>query len=138
MTIVYTPGVFDLFHFGHLDYLRRAKLHGDILVVGVQSDASVEKQKGRAPIIRQEQRVAIIENLIFVDHVMIYCALDHCNPFEQCDADILVLSTEDKSEHGQHAENWIEIDKKVVRLGRTPGISTTEIRERIIEQERDQ
>lgn len=134
-TIVYTPGVWDMFHFGHLDYLRRAKLHGDTLVIGVQSNASVEKQKGQAPIIPHVERATIIQALGIVSHVMIYDELDHCQALAACAADVLVLSNEDESEHGKAAEHWMgTYGRPTVRIGRTPGVSTTDIRQRVIEQ----
>jgi len=137
MTVVYVPGVWDLFHFGHLQFLRHAALHGDTLVVGVQSDASVLAQKGRAPIVLQEQRAEIIYELNCVDNVIIYDALDHCDPLMQCGASVLVLSVDDDSEHGNLAEKLMESNqRKTIRLGRTPNISTTSIRQRVIEQEK--
>jgi len=137
MTIVYTPGVWDLFHFGHLQFIRAAALRGDKLVVGVQSDASVKKQKLRAPIIPQEQRAAIVYELNCVDHVIIYDELDHLVPLSQCGADVLVLSNEDQSEHGKLAEKQMwKFKRNTVRILRTPGVSTTDIRQRVFEQEK--
>ncbi|PCI60917.1 MAG: glycerol-3-phosphate cytidylyltransferase [Gammaproteobacteria bacterium] len=70
MTIVYTSGVFDLFHVGHLSVLKKAKAFGDYLIVGVHSDEDVESYK-RSPIIPCEQRCEIIRNISCVDEVII-------------------------------------------------------------------
>ena len=69
MTIVYTSGVFDLFHAGHLQALQWAKNQGSFLIVGILSDEDAQSYK-RLPIIPYEQRFSIIENLNFVDKVI--------------------------------------------------------------------
>jgi len=77
-TIVFTNGAFDLFHIGHLDSLERASFYGDILVVGVNSDASVKALKGDSrPIIPCAERMAILNALRFVDAV---CPFDEETP----------------------------------------------------------
>jgi len=70
MKRVYTSGVFDLFHVGHLSVLKKAKKFGDYLIVGVHSDEDVESYK-RSPIIPCEQRCEIIRNISCVDEVII-------------------------------------------------------------------
>lgn len=70
MTRVYTSGVFDLFHVGHLSVLKKAKEFGDYLIVGVHSDEDVESYK-RSPIIPLEQRCEIIRNIKCVDEVIV-------------------------------------------------------------------
>ncbi len=72
-TVVLANGCFDLFHVGHIRYLREAKAKGDILVVAVNSDASVRRLKGpRRPILPQEERAEILSAFGFVDHVVIF------------------------------------------------------------------
>ncbi len=69
-TIVFTNGVFDLFHLGHLDSLRRAKAEGDFLVVGVNSDESVRRLKGPGrPILPLDQRMRVVAAIEFVSAV---------------------------------------------------------------------
>jgi D-beta-D-heptose 7-phosphate kinase/D-beta-D-heptose 1-phosphate adenosyltransferase len=78
--IVFTNGCFDILHFGHVDYLRRAAALGDVLVVGVNSDASVRRLKGKdRPVNSQEDRAAILAALEFVDYVVIF---DEDTPYE--------------------------------------------------------
>jgi cytidyltransferase-like protein len=70
MKKVYTSGVFDLFHVGHVSVLNKAKQFGDYLIVGVHSDEDVESYK-RTPIISCEQRCEIIRNIKCVDEVIV-------------------------------------------------------------------
>lgn len=71
-SIVAACGCFDIFHIGHLDYLEGAKLLGDILIVGINSDQSILENKGRAPVFHEEQRSYIIKALQCVDYVFIF------------------------------------------------------------------
>jgi D-beta-D-heptose 7-phosphate kinase/D-beta-D-heptose 1-phosphate adenosyltransferase len=78
--IVFTNGVFDLVHAGHVDYLLKAKASGDILIVGLNSDASVKRIKGeKRPLINQTERSFLLSNLKPVDFVVIF---DEDTPLE--------------------------------------------------------
>jgi rfaE bifunctional protein nucleotidyltransferase chain/domain len=71
--IVLTNGCFDLLHRGHVEYLREAGALGDVLVVGLNSDASVRRLKGPSrPVIPAEDRAAVLAALACVDHVVIF------------------------------------------------------------------
>ena len=71
--IVFTNGVFDILHRGHLEYLSQAKLNGDILIIGLNSDASVKKIKGPSrPINSQADRAYMLSCLKFVDYIIIF------------------------------------------------------------------
>ena len=71
--VVFTNGCFDLIHAGHVDYLSKAKVFGDVLVVGLNSDASVMKIKGsKRPILKETERSFIISNLKPVDYVVLF------------------------------------------------------------------
>lgn len=71
--IVWTNGVFDLLHIGHINYLKEAKKIGDILVVGINSDLSTKKLKGEnRPVQNERDRAEIISSLEFVDYVVIF------------------------------------------------------------------
>ncbi|WP_236795441.1 adenylyltransferase/cytidyltransferase family protein [Amycolatopsis sp. GM8] len=67
--IGYAPGVFDMFHIGHLNLLRRAASHCDHLVAGVLSDEMAMQAKGRVPVIPLGERIEIVRNMVFVDEV---------------------------------------------------------------------
>ena len=71
--VVFTNGVFDLIHAGHVDYLLKAKSLGDVLVVGLNTDNSVKQIKGnKRPILKQEERAFILSNLKPVDYVVLF------------------------------------------------------------------
>lgn len=89
--VVFTNGVFDILHSGHVDYLTKSKALGDILIVGLNSDKSVKSIKGdKRPIITQENRAIILASLKPVDFVVLF---DEDTPARLIDAiipDILV------------------------------------------------
>ena len=71
--VVFTNGVFDIIHAGHVDYLIKARAEGDLLIVGLNSDASVKRIKGEyRPIVSQEQRAFVLSNIRPVDYVVIF------------------------------------------------------------------
>lgn len=74
--VVFTNGCFDLLHRGHIEYLKKAKKLGNILIVGLNSDSSVRKIKGKGrPIQNQKDRAEILASLFFVDYVCIFSEL---------------------------------------------------------------
>lgn len=81
--IGYTTGVFDLFHVGHLNILKRAKENCDYLIVGVSTDDLVVSYKHHKPIIPFEERRRIVEAIRFVDEVVPQTSLDKVETWEQ-------------------------------------------------------
>jgi D-beta-D-heptose 7-phosphate kinase/D-beta-D-heptose 1-phosphate adenosyltransferase len=71
--VVFTNGVFDLIHAGHVDYLTKAKALGDILIIGLNTDESVKRIKGeKRPILTEDERAFIISSLKPVDYVVLF------------------------------------------------------------------
>ena len=71
--VVFTNGVFDIIHRGHIDYLYKARSFGDILIVGLNSDSSVRRLKGnKRPLQKQADRAAIVVSLKPVDYVVFF------------------------------------------------------------------
>ena len=131
--IIFTNGVFDLLHLGHIDYLSKAKDEGDILIVGVNTDDSTRRlNKGKnRPIKDQHSRSIILASLLFVDAVVLF---DEDTPYElikQIQPNVLVKGSDYK------AENIVGYDivnakgGKVVTIDFLEGYSTTAIEERI-------
>jgi D-glycero-beta-D-manno-heptose 1-phosphate adenylyltransferase len=72
-TLVFTNGCFDILHLGHIDYLSKAADEGDMLIVGVNTDASVARmKKNHPPINGEEQRTMVLASLSFVDAVVLF------------------------------------------------------------------
>ena len=93
-TIVFTNGCFDILHAGHVAYLEKAKSFGDILVLGLNSDASVRQIKGELrPVICQEQRARVVAAqpaMSCVDHVVLFDAPDPENLIRNIAPHVLV------------------------------------------------
>lgn len=70
MIVSYTTGVYDMFHIGHLNVIKRAKEQCDYLIVGVSTDELVQKDKKKTPVIPYEERAAIVEAIKYVDRVV--------------------------------------------------------------------
>ena len=127
-TVVFTNGVFDLLHPGHLRYLTHARSLGDVLIVGVNSDRSVRANKGPdRPITPEDERVELLEALVPVDAVVVF---DEPTPYELIAAlqpDVLVKGA-DWAEDAIVGRDIVEArGGRVVRVAVEPGYSTTAI-----------
>ena len=97
-TIVFTNGCFDILHIGHVRLLERARLMGDTLIVGLNSDRSFKAAKDRSPVTPQDQRAEILEAIWAVDEVILF---DEPTPIElikEIRPDILVKGADWDSE----------------------------------------
>lgn len=132
MNKILTFGVFDYFHLGHLRLFKQCKEHGDYLIVAVQDGQYILKYKPEAKILYStEERVEILKALRIVDEVVVY---DSVSPetLEKIDFDILSLGEDHVGERFNRVENWCEEhDKKVIRLKRTPGICSSQIKKEL-------
>ena len=130
--VVYTYGVFDLLHVGHVQLLREAKALGDKLIVGVFTDEVAEGFK-RRPIIAQEQRAEMLSALGFVDEVVSQDELPPDANLRRYKPDILAKGPGANWEEGKKppgAEVMAELGGKVVFLKYHDGISTSQIIQR--------
>jgi cytidyltransferase-like protein len=129
---VYTTGVFDILHRGHLNILTQAAALGE-LTVGIMSDQGVEDTKGARPILSLEERDAQIRSLPFVAEVIHYTDADQSGNYAALRPDMVVqgddwLFSADRTT----ALNFLRDNGiRLVLLPRTDGISTTEIRKRV-------
>lgn len=131
--IVFTNGVFDLLHLGHIDYLSKAKDQGNILIVGVNSDLSAKRlNKGKnRPITNQQSRSTIIAALQFVDAVVLF---DEDTPYELIkivQPNVLVKGSDYKAEDIVGFDIVNSTGGKVVTIDFLEGYSTTSIVDKI-------
>ncbi len=129
----YTTGVFDLFHIGHLNILKRAKERCDYLIVGVSTDEVVLSYKHKTPIIPFDERIAIVKAIRYVDEVVPQTSMDKLEAWKKLKFDVLFHGNDWK---GSKMYNDVEkaLEKEgvaVVYLEHTEGISSTQIAERL-------
>jgi rfaE bifunctional protein nucleotidyltransferase chain/domain len=131
-TIVFTNGVFDLLHVGHLRYLRRARDLGDALLVGLNSDRSVRQIKGpERPITTESERAEVLEALDCVDGVVIFDEETPRDLIAAIQPDVLVKGA-DWAEDAIVGRDIVEArGGRVVRVALEPGHSTSTIIEKI-------
>jgi cytidyltransferase-like protein len=132
MKRILLPMVCDLFHYGHLNFIKKVKENNDDsqIIIGLYSDEDVLKYK-RTPILNNIERKKILEGCKYVDEV-IFCPIDkHVEIVNEHNID-LVIHAHDKSEDEKYRFIWGEIEDKFERYDYQGGISTTEIIERII------
>jgi D-beta-D-heptose 7-phosphate kinase/D-beta-D-heptose 1-phosphate adenosyltransferase len=132
--VVFTNGVFDLLHRGHVEYLQKARQLGDMLIIGLNSDASVHAIKGpKRPIVSQEDRATVLAALACVDHIVYF---DEDTPAELIEAilpDILVKGADYSIEQIVGAEAVLKNGGQVIPIDLTPGRSTSELIRKIVE-----
>ena len=134
--IVYTVGTFDLLHVGHLALLNHCKLLGDILVVGVASDAVVKMYKPNVPIVPLEQRVEMLEALSCVDIVRPYHQLEYVSGCKAVGVDIFVVGEDwGKKQHNLDVNNYLrKMGKKLTKVTYNPRTSSTKIKKIVLAQ----
>lgn len=129
----YTTGVFDLFHIGHLNILRRAKERCGILIVGVSTDENVMSYKNKKPVYPFYERIRIVKSVRYVDYVTAQSDMDKFKAWKSLNYDVMFHGTD-----WQNSSMYNEIEKKLMTVGveveylpHTDGISSTTLRERI-------
>ena len=131
-TKILTFGVYDYFHLGHLRLFKQCKEYADYLIVAVQDGDYILKFKSDAKVLYStEERVEILEALRIVDKVVVYDTVGVA-ALEKIDFDILALGEDHRGGRFDEVEKWCnEHGKKVVRLRRTPGICSSEIKKEL-------
>jgi D-beta-D-heptose 7-phosphate kinase / D-beta-D-heptose 1-phosphate adenosyltransferase len=132
-TIVFTNGVFDILHAGHIRFLRQAKELGDVLVVGVNSDRSARRLKGRnRPIIGERDRLALVAALEPVDDVVLFDEDDPTALIRALRPHIHVKGGDYADEVLPEAEAVRDVGGRIVILPLIGSLSTTRVIDRII------
>jgi D-beta-D-heptose 7-phosphate kinase/D-beta-D-heptose 1-phosphate adenosyltransferase len=133
--IVFTNGCFDLLHIGHVRYLEKARGLGDILVVGVNSDSSVQKIKGsRRPLLPEEERTEILSGLGCVDYLTIFNEIDPLKLITSLHPDVLVKGGDWTKEEIVGREVVERLGGKVVIIPFVQGASTSNLIETILKR----
>jgi len=132
LKIVFTNGCFDLLHFGHVDYLQKAKKQGNRLVVGLNTDSSVSRFKGlNRPIQDQNSRAMVMASLQFVDLVVFFDEDTPLNLITELLPDVLVKGSDYLAENIVGSEVVKRIGGEVKTIEFVPGYSTTRIIDKI-------
>lgn len=129
MKKILTFGVFDYFHLGHLRLFKQCRQYADYLIVAVQDGNSILKYKPNAKVLyTTEERVELISSLKYVNETIVY---DSVSPetLEKINFDILALGEDHVGERFEKVIEWCnKNNKEVVRMKRTPGICSSEIK----------
>jgi rfaE bifunctional protein nucleotidyltransferase chain/domain len=130
--VVFTNGVFDLLHPGHVRYLQQARAQGDALIVGVNADASVRRNKGEArPINPEAERAELVAALACVDAVVLFDEDTPAAIVHELQPDVLVKGADWPADQIVGRDTVEARGGRVVRIPVEQGFSTTAIIERI-------
>lgn len=127
--IGYTTGVFDMFHIGHLNILKKAKNECDYLIVGVSTDELVRKEKAKSPVIPFEERCQIVEAIKFVDKVVPQINKNKYEAWDKYKFDKMFVGSDWKG-----TDAWLKYESEFAKLGveivyfpYTAGVSSTKL-----------
>lgn len=129
----YTTGVFDMFHIGHLNILKRAKEHCDYLIVGVSTDELCENYKKKRPIVPFEERKAIVEAIRYVDQVVPQVDRDKYHAWEKHRFDVMFVGDDWKNSplFNELEEKFKAVGVSIEYFPYTKGTSSTILREKL-------
>ena len=130
--LVFTNGVFDLLHVGHVRYLRQARALGDALVVAINSDRSVRELKGpERPVFDEAERAEILAALRDVDYVVVFDDISPRATIRKLLPDVLVKGGDYQLDEIHGREEVEAAGGEVISLPFVPGASTTSVLERM-------
>lgn len=127
--IGYTTGVFDMFHIGHLNILRRAKAQCDYLIVGVSTDELVLKEKNKKPVIPFTERMEIVESIRYVDRVVPQINKNKLEAWVNLHFDKMFVGSDWKGsiQWQKIEEEFSPLNVEIVYLTYTDGVSSTKL-----------
>lgn len=131
--IGYTTGVFDLFHVGHLNILKRAKEQCDYLIVGVSTDELVMEYKQKKPVIPFKDRAEIVHGIKYVDMVIPQLHRDKFAAWEKINFDVMFVGDDWKGSplFSEVEEQFKQVGVEIIYFPYTKGVSTTELKHKI-------
>ncbi len=136
--IGYTAGVYDMFHIGHLNILKRAKEQCEYLIVAVSTDELVEKSKNKRPIIPYEERKQIVEAIKYVDKVVPQENKDKIAAYKKYHYDAMFVGDDWKGSElfTKCEEELKKYGSEVVYFPYTQGTSSTILREKLLNEKK--
>lgn len=125
--IGYTTGVFDMFHIGHLNILKRAKEQCQYLIVGVSTDELVEAYKGKTPIIPYAERMEIVKAITYVDQVVPQTTMNKMEAWKELHFDVMFHGSDWKNSdmYNKITSDFQAVGVDVIFLPHTDGVSST-------------
>ena len=139
MIIGYTTGVYDMFHIGHPNILRKAKEQCDYLIVGVSTDELVQNEKHKTPIIPFSERCEIVSAIKYVDKVVPQEDKNKYNAWQKYHFDKMFVGSDWKGTEAwnNYESQFAPVGVEIVYLDHTDGISSTILRDKLNEQHND-
>jgi len=133
MLVGYTTGVFDLFHSGHLNILKRAKANCDYLIVGVSTDELVSSYKDKSPIVSFHERFEIIQAIKYVDKVVPQESMDKLVAWEKLKFNLHFHGNDwkDSTYYNELQKKFNKVGVKQIYFPYTKGTSTSYLKEKI-------
>lgn len=130
--IGYTTGVYDMFHIGHLNIIRRAKEQCDYLIVGVSTDELVEREKDRHPVIELKNRIEIVKSIRYVDEVVVQKNKNKMAAWEQLHFNKMFVGSDWKGtiQWQEYEKQFEPLGVEIIYLSHTDGISSSLLRDR--------
>jgi len=126
--IVFTNGCFDILHRGHIEYLAQANDTGDVLIIGLNTDASVRRLKGAGrPVNPQEARAMVLASLLFVDAVVLFDEDTPYNLIKTIQPDVLIKGADYKPENIVGYDIVTAKGGRVETVALVEGFSTTKV-----------
>ncbi|MEQ2525823.1 glycerol-3-phosphate cytidylyltransferase [Robertmurraya yapensis] len=131
--IGYTTGVFDLFHVGHLNILRKAKEQCDYLIVGVSTDELVMEYKNKQPVIAFNDRKSIVEGIKYVDEVVPQTNRDKFSAWETLKFNLMFVGDDWKGSplFNEMEEKFKKVGVDIVYFPYTKGVSSSLVKQKI-------
>tara|TARA_B110000908_G_C10214541_1_gene432044 strand:- start:947 stop:1354 length:408 start_codon:yes stop_codon:yes gene_type:complete len=129
MIIGYTTGVFDLFHVGHLNILKKASSVCDKLIVGVTTDEFVMKYKNKTPIINFKDRMEIVNSIKYVDAVVPQDDHNKINAWKKYKFDLMIVGDDwfNTPKWEKYENEFSKYNVRIIYFPRTENISSTEL-----------
>ena len=133
LVIGYTTGVFDMFHIGHLNILKRAKSFCDKLIVGVTTDDFMKKYKNKQPVIPFNQRMEIVQSIKYVDLAIPQNNHDKFDAYKRLKFDIILVGDDwfGTQKWNQFEKEFESTNVKFIYLDRTENISSSKLRNKL-------